>query len=111
MYGDNPPVTFGDSPLYTRGPKTDFLLRCPKFRSGICPRCAIRSATTYVLAERGTALKAACCIRHWQRFAAFPVVSADARPVWGRPLILNLRTFAASAAVPTKYTLTDKLYY
>mgnify|MGYP007089397570 FL=1 len=23
MYGDNPPVTFDDSPLYTRGPETD----------------------------------------------------------------------------------------
>ena len=44
---------------------------------------------TYVSAKRGAALKAACCIRHWQRFAAFPVVSADAHPVWGRPLILT----------------------
>ena len=48
------------------------LLRHSKFRCGICTRCAIRPATTYVFAERGTALKTACFICRWQRRAAFP---------------------------------------
>ena len=52
------------------------LLRCPKFRNGIGPRCAIRPVGTFVPAERGTALKTACYICHWQRCAVFPAASA-----------------------------------
>ena len=52
------------------------LLRCPKFRNGIGPRCAIRPVGTFVPAERGTALKTACYICHWQRCAVFPTASA-----------------------------------
>ena len=52
------------------------LLRCPKFCCGIGPRCAIRPVGTFVPAERGTALKTACYICHWQRCAVFPAVSA-----------------------------------
>ena len=52
------------------------LLRCPKFRNDIGPRCAIRPVGTFVPAERGTALKTACYICHWQRCAVFPAVSA-----------------------------------
>ena len=76
-----------------------------------CPRCANRPADTFVSAKRVAALKAACCIRRRRRFAAFPVVSADARTHSGPTIDTSLRTLAATAAVPAKYILTDELYY
>ena len=66
MYGDNPPVTFGDSPLYTRGPETDFLLRCPKFRSGIKATEILTAAT-----------RSPCFICHWRRTALLPHASVS----------------------------------
>mgnify|MGYP001540654664 CR=1 FL=1 len=41
----------------------------------------------------------------------FPRRVSRCPPCLGPTIDTYLRTFAASAAVPTKYTLTDKLYY
>ena len=48
MYGDNPPVTFGDSPLYTRGPLVDALPYTPSHgRTHVLPLFFLRQANLY----------------------------------------------------------------
>ena len=58
----------------------------------LCPRCASRPAATFVAAKRGAALKAACCICHRQRCAAFPVENHLVRGGFLIPLRVAPRT-------------------
>ena len=55
---------------------------------------------TFVSAKRGAALKAACCIRHWRRCAAFPVARSKKRHPTGWRFLRTPRLVQPSSRQP-----------
>lgn len=85
---------------FPNGGRTNFL---PSLRQPSGGHIRIRQ--TGCCLERGLLYPPLAALRR------FPRRVSRCPPCLGPTIDTYLRTFAASAAVPTKYTLTDKLYY